>query len=139
MAVGDRRKQDRRLGAAQVSENRRRDDRRNSRERRHGERRAAARVNLELWMEEVSGDDVYFRRSGNVGEGGVFFDRAIPHALGTMVTLKFALPGDREMVVARGEVVSGAGSRNGLGMGVRFLNIEGDGLDRVRDFIRHLA
>ena len=133
MGSVDRRKQDRRREHVGVEVDRR------DGERRHGERRSTSRVPLELWMEEVSGDDVYFRRSGNVGEGGVYFDRAIPHALGTMVTLKFALPGDREMVVARGEVVSGAGSRNTLGMGVRFLNIEGDGLDRMREFIRRLS
>ena len=133
MSSVDRRKQERRRERVGVEVDRR------SAERRHGNRRSATRVNLELWMEEVSGDDVYFRRTGNVGEGGVFFDRAIPHSLGTMVTLKFALPGDREMVVARGEVVSAAGSRNGLGMGVRFLNIEGDGLERVREFIRRIA
>jgi hypothetical protein len=89
-------------------------------------------------MEEVSGDDVYFRRTGNVGSGGVFFDRAIPHALGTVVTLKFALPGDKEMVVARGEVVSAAGAKDGLGMGVKFISVEGDGQKRIRAYIRTL-
>ncbi|MBI3178587.1 MAG: PilZ domain-containing protein, partial [Deltaproteobacteria bacterium] len=57
---------------------------------------------------------------------------------GTMVTLKFALPGDKEMVVARGEVVSAAGSSDGLGMGVRFLTIEGDGQRRIKSYIRAL-
>ncbi len=133
MGSVDRRKQDRRQQRVGVEVERRKG------ERRRGERRAATRVPLELWMEEVSGDDVYFRRSGNVAEGGVYFDRAIPHALGTMVTLKFALPGDREMVVARGEVVSGAGASGSLGMGVRFITVEGDGLQRVREFIRRLG
>jgi hypothetical protein len=90
-------------------------------------------------MEEVSGDDVYFRRSGNLGEGGVYFEKAIPHSLGTMVTLKFALPGEQEMVVARGEVVSAAGSNNGLGMGVKFIKVEGDGQSRIRNLIRQLG
>jgi hypothetical protein len=89
-------------------------------------------------MEEVSGDDVYFRRTGNVSTGGAYFDRAIPHTLGTIVTLKFALPGDKEMVVARGEVVSAAGARDGLGMGVKFVSVEGDGEKRIRAYIRAL-
>jgi hypothetical protein len=88
-------------------------------------------------MEEVSGEDVYFRRSGNLGEGGVFFDRAIPHALGTMVTLKFALPGENEMVVARGEVVGTSQGHHKLGMSVKFIAIEGDGRSRLREFIAH--
>lgn len=88
-------------------------------------------------MEEISPDgDVYFRRTGNVSTGGVYFDRSIPHPIGTELTLKLALPGDREMVVARAEVVSTRGGPNGLGMGVRFRRVEGDGQERIRDFLR---
>ncbi len=133
MGFGERRKQDRRQHVVHVDLDRRRG------ERRKADRRASQRVPLELWMEEVSGDDVYFRRTGNLGAGGVYFDRAIPHAVGTMVTLKFSLPGDREMVVARGEVVSAAGSAKGLGMGVKFIAVEGDGLERIRMFVQRVA
>ena len=128
--VGDRRKTERRQRNDNIAVDRRQGERRTT------NRRSAKRVPLELWMEEVSGEDVYFRRTGNVGEGGVFFDKAIPHALGTMVTLKFALPGEKEMVVARGQVVSAAGDTQGLGMGVKFITVEGDGQKRIRDYIR---
>lgn len=131
MASRDRRAKDRRLGKKSVSEDRRSNNRRTGKERRE-----ETRVPLELWMEEISGDDVYFRRTGNVSIGGVYFDRAIPHSLGTVVTLKFALPGDKEMVVARGEVVSAAGSNDGLGMGVKFISVEGDGKKRIKTYIR---
>ncbi len=127
----DRRKVERRHSQVSVSLDRRAASNRRTRDRRGGER-----VALELWMEEVSGDDVYFRRTGNVGEGGVYFDKAIPHPLGTMLTLKFSIPGDKEMVVARGEVVSAAGSEHGLGMGVKFITVEGDGQDRLKQYIR---
>lgn len=130
MARSDRRGGDRRKDNVTVGPDRRRSDRRS------GDRRQAERVPLELWMEEMAGDDVYFRRTGNVSEGGVFFDRAIPHALGTVVTLKFALPGDKEMVVARGKVVSAAGISDGMGMGVKFVHVEGDGQKRIRLHIR---
>ncbi len=127
----DRRRGDRRKDTKKVPIDRRKRDRRKGKDRRE-----ADRVPLELWMEEISGDDVYFRRSGNVSPGGVFFDRAIPHALGTVVTLKFALPGDKEMVVARGEVVSTAGASDGLGMGVKFISVEGDGKKRIKSYLR---
>jgi len=130
MAVGDRRKNDPHLNATGAAASSRQDDRRKT------DRRSTPRVGLELWIEEVLGDDVYFRRTGNLGEGGVYFDKAIPHAIGTMVTLKFALPDDKEMVVARGEVVSIAGSEEGLGMGVKFITVEGDGQVRIRELIR---
>lgn len=131
MPAADRRKTDRRHKSSAVTVERRKPS-----DRRTTDRRGGKRVALELWMEEVTGEDVYFRRTGNVGEGGVFFDKAIPHAMGTMLTLKFALPGDKEMVVARGEVVSAAGNEMGLGMGVKFLKIEGDGQKRIREYIR---
>lgn len=130
MAGRDRRRGDRRGNNVTVSVNRR------AEQRRTRERRANQRVPLELWMEEMAGEDVYFRRTGNVSPGGVFFDRAIPHSLGTIVTLKFAIPGDKEMVVARGEVVSSAEATDGLGMGVKFISFEGDGKKRIRQALR---
>ena len=133
MGASDRRKAERRNKRVSVSKDRR------SADRRQKDRRDGDRVPLELWMEEMSGDDVYFRRTGNVSPGGVFFDRAIPHTLGTVVTLKFALPGDKEMVVARGKVVSAKGAGNGLGMGVKFISVEGDGVKRIKGYIRKLA
>lgn len=133
MKTQDRRKQSRRKS----SQNEVAKDRRNS-ERRQGERRQNGRVPLELWMEEVVGEEVYFRRTGNVGMGGVYFDNAIPHETGTEVTLKFTLPGDREMVVARGKVINKATKQNPLGMRVRFIKIEGDGKARIRTFIDSL-
>lgn len=133
MGAGDRRKRERRQQNLAVAVDRRRG------ERRRGERRAAERMELELWMEEVAGEDVYFRQTGNIGQGGVYFDKAVPHALGTMVTLKFTLPGDKEMIVARGEVVNIGGSDRGLGMGVKFITVEGDGEARIRDFIRSIG
>ena len=133
MPSSDRRKNDRRRSRVSVNS-----DRRAKNDRRKRDRRESPRVSLELWMEELAGEDVYFRRTGNVSEGGVYFDRALPHELGTEVTLKFSLPGDREMVVARGKVVSVAGDKEGLGMGVKFISVEGNGKKRVREYIRAL-
>ena len=130
MKAQDRRRLSRRKSAADAVKA----DRRNS-DRRLGQRRQDGRVPLELWMEEVVGEEVYFRRTGNVGIGGVYFDNAIPHKTGTEVTLKFTLPGDREMVVARGTVINKATKQNPLGMRVRFIKIEGNGKARIRTFI----
>lgn len=133
MGSRDRRSLDRRSKRAGVVVERRRLDRRKGRDRREAER-----VPLELWMEEVSGDDVYFRRTGNISAGGVFFERAIPHPIGTTVTLKFALPGNKEMVVARGKVVSAADDDDLMGMGVKFVSFEGDGAKRISFYLRSL-
>lgn len=129
MQSSDRRNKERRNEAVPIKAERRK------KERRTTQRRDDHRVALELWMEEVAGSDVYFRRSGNVSAGGVFFDKAIPHVPGTVVTLKFALPGDPEMVVARGEVVNAAHADQGLGMSVKFVTLEGNGEQRLRHYM----
>ncbi len=127
MVVANRHTEDRRRANQAVSVDRRKTD-----------RRETPRLPIELWMEEIAGDDVYFRRTGNVSEGGVYFDRAIPHARGTYVTLKFTLPGDREMVVARAQVVNTTEGSNGLGMGLKLISLEGDGHERLRRYLRRL-
>lgn len=92
-------------------------------ERRAGadERRGSVRVAIDLWMEEVRGDEIYFRRSCNISTGGVFFDQSIPHPTGTKVTLRFMLPGTTEVIEVAGEVVSATRVNDGLGMGVKFV------------------
>ena len=128
---------DRRAATRRAREKKKHDLNRRKTERRArpDDRRENLRVSLELWMEELVGDDVYFRRTGNLSTGGVFFDSAIPHDLGTEMTLKFALPGSKEMVVARGKVVSHSDQDDGLGMGVKFISIEGDGKKRLMTFV----
>ena len=133
MTAKDRRAGTRRAASKKPpGPNRRRTERRTRTE----DRRESLRISLELWMEELVGDDVYFRRTGNLSDGGVFFDSAIPHDLGTEMTLKFTLPGSKEMVVARGKVVSHSDQDDGLGMGVQFISIEGDGKKRLKSFIK---
>lgn len=101
-----------------------------------GERRLHPRVRVQLWMEELFGTEVYFRRTGNLSVGGAYFDRAIPHPVGTEVTLKFNLPGGGDMLVARAAVVNAHDNVDGLGMSVKFLEIEGNGRQRLQDYIR---
>ena len=129
MKATDRRHNERRLEASVIDLERRRLERRNK------DRRSAERLNLELWMEEISGDDIYIRRCGNVSAGGVFLDQAIPQPVGTVLTLKFALPGELEMLVARGTVVSAAHGE-ALGMGIKFVSFEGDGQQRLRQYLQ---
>ena len=75
-------------------------------------------------MEEEKGDELYFRRTGNVSIGGVYFEQTIPHALGTVVRLRFALPGETQrMIEAQAQIVNTPSSKDGLGMGLKFLSM----------------
>ena len=116
--MSDRRQQNRRFQSDPVAEDRRGPD------RRRGDRRRAARAPLDLWVEEEKGDELYFRRTGNVSLGGVYFEQTIPHALGTVVRLRFALPGETQrMIEAQAEIVNTPSVQDGLGMGLKFLSM----------------
>jgi hypothetical protein len=124
----ERRQGQRRLRRAPVTGERRGPDRRRS-----GERRQTVRLRAEIWTEEVSGKDTYFRRTGDIGAGGAFFDRAIPRPVGTALTLRLSLPGDDTPISVQAEVVSIAA--DGFGMGIKFRSFAADGSRRLKQFL----
>jgi hypothetical protein len=84
-----------------------------------GERRGGPRIPIEMWVEETTDHERYFRRAGNLSRGGLGLDHTIPLPIGTHVNLTFTLPGDDEPVQVAGEIVSTAGPDE-LRMGVKF-------------------
>jgi len=93
-------------------------------ERRQRDRRTEARAPLDLWVEEEKGNELYFRRTGNVSLGGIYFEQTIPHALGTRVRLRFSLPDQPHPVEAIAEIVNTPPQKDGLGMGLRFVSLD---------------
>ena len=104
-------------------------------ERRKADRRSGTRVSISLWVEEKKGEDLYFQQAGNLSVGGVFFERTIPNPIGTQVKLKFELPGKEGVIETTGEVVSTPGSAEGLGAGVKFLNLDPVEKRLIEEFI----
>jgi hypothetical protein len=102
-------------------------------ERRRGDRREADRVSVEMWMEEVDGDNVAYRRTGDVSVGGVYFDGIVPSPIGTRLQLRIPVPGQEAEVRVQAEVVNL--KPDGLGMGVKFLTFEGDGREVLGAFL----
>lgn len=129
MTQPDRRRSERRIQPMHVDIERRHTDRRRQ------QRRHDARIPLELWVEEITHDEICSRHTADISLGGVYLDQAHPYALGTHITLKFSLPGDQEMIVARGEVVSGPHEDTRMGMGIKFISIEGSGSARLHAFL----
>lgn len=86
------------------------------------DRRQAARIPLEMWVEETNDNDRYYRRAGNLSRGGLRLDHTIPLPQGTVVNLNFTLPGDSEPVEVSGVIVSGSGPED-LRMGVKFVTV----------------
>jgi uncharacterized protein (TIGR02266 family) len=104
-------------------------------ERRSKERRRGMRVPVQLWVEEMKGEDLYFQHAANISMGGIFFERTIPHPRGTRVSLRFKLPGVEGVIETTGEVVSGPGRSDGTGAGIKFIDLDPVEEKMIRDFI----
>lgn len=110
-------------------------DRREPVEKRKNERRSMDRIPIEMWVEEQTGNALYFQRTTNISSGGLFFSQTIPHPVGTSVHVKFTLPGTRKPIEAEGEIVS-ATVGDKLGMGLKFLKLNEDVKKLLNGYIR---
>ncbi|MCP4504552.1 MAG: hypothetical protein GY822_31990 [Deltaproteobacteria bacterium] len=129
--MSERRKAERRKLDEAVAENRR------SKQRRTKDRRITARAPLDLWVEEEKGEELYFRRTGNISIGGIYFEQAVPHPLGTRVRVRFALPGSPEVVEVDAEIVNALDSD--VGMGMEFLGLDDEQKKQIARFVKKTA
>jgi uncharacterized protein (TIGR02266 family) len=86
------------------------------------ERRRQTRRTVSIAVEVRDQRGFSLQSTRDVSVGGVFFDRAIPYAVGVEVELAFTLPGEGRTIRCRGEVVNVPDAKQ-FGMGVRFLNL----------------
>jgi len=103
-----------------------------------GERRLGPRIPIEMWVEETTDSERYFRRAGNLSRGGLGLDHTIPLPLGTIVNLTFTLPGDSSPVKISGVIVSSAGPED-LRMGVKFIDIADDARLRLDAYLARVG
>ncbi len=129
--MSERRKAERRKLDEAVAENRR------TKQRRTKDRRITARAPLDLWVEEEKGEELYFRRTGNISIGGIYFEQAIPHPLGTRVRVRFALPGSPEVVEVDAEIVRALDSD--VGMGMEFIGLDDEQKKQIARFVKKTA
>jgi hypothetical protein len=102
------------------------------------DRRQTERIPLEMWVEERTDRDRYFRRAGNLSRGGLRLDHTIPLPLGTQVNLTFTLPGGSVPVEVMAEIVSNAGPDD-LKMGVKFLDLKPEAQAQIDAYLARAA
>jgi uncharacterized protein (TIGR02266 family) len=102
------------------------------------ERRRERRVAVSLAVEVRDEHGFSLQSTRDVSTGGVFFDRAIPYAVGCEVQLSFALPGDDRTIRCRGEVVNVPDAKS-FGMGVRFLDLAPIDREALEKFVGESA
>ena len=98
------------------------------------ERRKSPRVPISIAVELRDSRGFSLHSSRDISVGGLFFDRAIPHAIGSKVTVAFRLPGDDSSIVCMGEIANVPDEKS-FGMGVRFIDLQPRDRDRLKAFI----
>jgi len=101
------------------------------------ERRKQTRVNVSLAVEVRDNRGFSLHSTRDISSGGVFFDRAIPHKVGSRVELSFTLPGDTRAIRCTGEVVNVPDAHD-YGMGIRFLDLSPSDGQRIETFAEQL-
>ncbi len=99
------------------------------------DRRTQHRIPVKMWVEESGPEGLYFQRSANLSEGGIFLEKTIPHPVGTVVNLQFTLPEDSQPMKVRAEIVNAAADEAELGMGLKFVGLTDELAARIRAFI----
>jgi type IV pilus assembly protein PilZ len=102
------------------------------------ERRASARMPVEMWVEDLTDGGVVYRRAGNLSRGGLYLDQTIPLPIGSKVKLRFSLPDESSPIAVTAQIVS-INSRERLGMGVKFLDLDRGVQDRIGSYIERLT
>ncbi len=96
------------------------------------ERRATRRVPLVAEIEYSSDSPSVSKRLTDLSIDGLFIDTMTPLPPGSLISIRFNLPGDTLPVVVLGEVVWG---QEHLGMGVRFMNLRPKDRERIRAYV----
>ena len=121
--MAERRRTRRRRRKRLTLRDRREEDRRDKERRKHG--RVAAEIMVEV---ETSGRRTY-RRTGDIGLGGLYFHAPIPFKKGSQVRMTLRLSGRGKAVTVEGRVVGI--DETGRGTRVEFLDLPG----RTRDLL----
>jgi uncharacterized protein (TIGR02266 family) len=98
------------------------------------ERRKFPRIPILVEIYYQSDSPVIRSRLADLSEGGLFVDTLNPLPLGAEVKFRFLLPGKgpQQPIVGLAKV---AWNQPAVGMGIEFLKLGGDGLDRLRAFL----
>jgi hypothetical protein len=95
--------------------------------------RGHPRAPLNVYINKIVGESLYMCRAANISEGGVYVSRLLEPSLSRRndFGLEFVLPGNDEVLWARGQVVREGRKHEAEGTGVTFTVIP----DRYRRMI----
>ncbi len=108
------------------------------------ERRKHKRYTVELKVEYSTGDKFSADFAKNISHGGMFIHTTKPLDTGTIVNLRFYIPGQKVPLNLKGEVrwmvrPEEVRHRSQMpGMGIRFLDLTPRKVSRIKNFVKKL-
>lgn len=99
------------------------------------DRRRFRRIPVEMCVEESQEEALYFQRSANLSQGGMFLEQTIPHPLDTLVKLEFSLPNHQETIVLQARIVNTPTGEDQLGMGLAFIDLDEETANLIAEYI----
>jgi hypothetical protein len=83
--------------------------------------RRKPRAPLNVLLNKVLGESLFMCHASDISEEGIFLSKLLePRYQGNEVGLEFALPGDGEIIWARGEIVREGRRRRAEGSAIKF-------------------
>lgn len=92
-------------------------------------------MQVSVWVEQWTDLETYHQQSSNLSMGGVYLERTVPHPEGTLVNLRFTLPGQEEPITCKGRIVYPHGAEDDFGMGLEFVDLPDAETARIAAFL----
>ncbi|MEM6731452.1 MAG: PilZ domain-containing protein [Myxococcota bacterium] len=100
------------------------------------DRRSFPRIDVDLWVEQESGEETVFRLAGNLSAGGLYLEHGFTYSVGTRVKLRFVLEEDSPAVEVAAEIVSAVQTEAAPNAAsLSFLDLTGEDRARILTFL----
>lgn len=98
--------------------------------------RTNRRVRLDIYLNKIVDDQPFMCRATDISVDGIYLSRLIePEFAGQAVSLEFCLPGSREVLWARGEIVRSGLRAGAEGSGIRFTAVPSRYREAIHEFV----
>ena len=98
-------------------------------------------LNIIIRLSGEMAEGIMHLPSSDVSVGGVFIESDLIFEIGEIVDMEFCLPGEKEPIKVKGQVVRANKERVEKGdpimpgMGVRFIDLSSEGKERIRQYL----
>jgi hypothetical protein len=93
---------------------------------RQGDRRIDTRVPVDLWVKQEHEGEFSFSHTADLSPGGVKLDFGLPEPIGTVLALRFRLPGTEHEFNVKAEIVATGWQQDHPTTSLRFLEMTVD-------------